>query len=50
MIGLLATLSTDNLANAVQIASLPDEVRGFGRVKLAAVTGYREKLAGLIYK
>ena len=50
VVGLLAALSADNLANAVQIASLPDEVRGFGRVKLAAVTGYREKLAGLIYK
>jgi indolepyruvate ferredoxin oxidoreductase len=45
---LLAGLNADNLALAVTIASLPDEVRGYGHVKAAAVAGYRVKLAGLM--
>jgi indolepyruvate ferredoxin oxidoreductase len=45
---LIAGLNASNLALAVQIASLPDEVRGFGHVKLAAVEGYRTKQAELL--
>ena len=44
----ISGLNAGNLALAVQIASLPDEVRGFGHVKAAAVEGYREKLAALL--
>jgi indolepyruvate ferredoxin oxidoreductase len=45
---LVSGLSASNLALAVQIASLPDEVRGFGHVKAAAVEGYRGKQAALL--
>ncbi|HEX4789001.1 MAG TPA: DUF6537 domain-containing protein, partial [Actinospica sp.] len=44
---LLATLSPGNHALAVQLASLPDEVRGYEQVKLDNVTRYRERLAEL---
>ena len=40
-------LTASNLALAVQIASLPDEVRGFGHVKHASVAAYRAKRADL---
>jgi indolepyruvate ferredoxin oxidoreductase len=42
---LISGLNASNLALAVQIASLPDEVRGFGHVKEAAVDNYRAKQA-----
>jgi indolepyruvate ferredoxin oxidoreductase len=45
---LVSGLNAGNLALAVQIASLPDEVRGFGHVKEAAVEGYRSKQALLL--
>ncbi len=45
---LVSGLNAVNLALAVQIASLPDEVRGFGHVKAAAVEGYRGKQASLL--
>jgi indolepyruvate ferredoxin oxidoreductase len=34
---LLATLSPDNFDQAVRIASLPEEIRGFGHVKQRAI-------------
>jgi indolepyruvate ferredoxin oxidoreductase len=44
---LLARLGPGNHALAVELASLPDEVRGYEQVKLGNVTRYRERLAGL---
>jgi indolepyruvate ferredoxin oxidoreductase len=43
---LLATrLTADNLAEAVAIASLPDQVRGYEHLKLDRATRYRHELA-----
>jgi indolepyruvate ferredoxin oxidoreductase len=39
------SLSAANLAEAVQIASLPDQVRGFEHLKLARANAYRAELA-----
>jgi indolepyruvate ferredoxin oxidoreductase len=44
---LLAGLTAGNHELAVQIAALPDMVRGYEDVKLATVRAYREKLAAL---
>jgi indolepyruvate ferredoxin oxidoreductase len=44
---LLASLSPGNHALAVELASLPDEVRGYEQVKLDNVTRYRERLVEL---
>ncbi len=44
---LVASLSPGNHALAVELASLPDEVRGYEQVKLDNVTRYRERLAEL---
>ena len=41
--GLLQNLNADNLTTAVEIANLPDQVRGFGHVKEKAVEQYRRK-------
>jgi indolepyruvate ferredoxin oxidoreductase len=40
---LLARLSPANHALAVQIASLPEEIRGFGHIKLQSVVAARKK-------
>ncbi len=45
---LLAKLSHDNHALAVQIASIPDEIRGFGHVKEAKLAAAKQKEAGLL--
>ena len=45
---LLASLSRDNHAAALEIASLPEEIRGFGHVKLKAVAAARAKRAELL--
>jgi indolepyruvate ferredoxin oxidoreductase len=42
---LTADLSADGYERAVRVASLPDVVRGYEGVKLAAVAGYRDALA-----
>jgi len=47
---LAAKLSADNLAIAIELAKLPDEVRGFGHVKMAAVERYEERRAALVVK
>lgn len=44
---LLRALSHDNHALAVQIASIPEEIRGFGHVKERHLKAAREKLAQL---
>jgi indolepyruvate ferredoxin oxidoreductase len=43
-----AGLSARNLATAVEIAELPDEVRGFGPVKLAAIARMEARRAELL--
>jgi indolepyruvate ferredoxin oxidoreductase len=40
---LLAGLSAQNHAGAVQIVSLPDEIRGFGHIKKRNVEAARKK-------
>ncbi len=45
---LLAGLDGERLPLAVEIASLPEEMRGFGHVKLAAVTRTRAREAELL--
>ena len=44
----LAKLSAENYAQAVALASLPDEIRGFGPVKLAAVARAEKRKATLL--
>ncbi|MFZ3285297.1 MAG: indolepyruvate ferredoxin oxidoreductase family protein [Telluria sp.] len=45
---LLATLTPDNLAGALELASLPEQVRGFGHVKEKAVAHFRAEKARLL--
>ena len=46
--GLLVKLTADNLATCVELASLPEKIRGFGHVKEAAVATYRQDKARLL--
>jgi indolepyruvate ferredoxin oxidoreductase len=46
--GLLAGLNADNLATAVDLANLPEQVRGFGHVKEAALAKFRVEKARLL--
>lgn len=45
---ILPTLNRSNLAQAVEIADLPDGVRGFGHVKKRSVDEMEEKKAQLL--
>ena len=45
---LLAQLTPDNHALAVELASLPEKVRGFGHVKEQAVVTFRTEQARLL--
>ena len=45
--GMLPQLSPNNHGIALEIAKLPDTVRGYEAVKLATVVRYRERLRGL---
>jgi len=45
---LLAGLSADTYAKAVELASLPERIRGFGHVKEKAVAEFRERKAKLL--
>ena len=45
---LLPHVSRENYDRAVTIAALPDSVRGFGHVKMAAVGSYRQELEDLV--
>jgi len=40
----LQALSIDNYAAAVVMASLPDQIRGYGPVKAAAMTAFRQRI------
>ena len=44
----LAKLTTANHALAVQLASLPEEIRGFGHIKMRNVAAARKKLEELL--
>jgi indolepyruvate ferredoxin oxidoreductase len=46
--GLLAGLNAKTIANAVELANLPEQVRGFGHVKEAAVEKFRAEKARLL--
>jgi indolepyruvate ferredoxin oxidoreductase len=46
--GLLAGLNLENVANAVELANLPEQVRGFGHVKEAAVEKFHAEKARLL--
>jgi indolepyruvate ferredoxin oxidoreductase len=46
--GLLAKLNADNLAQAVAIASIPEEIRGFGHVKERHLKAAKQKEANLL--
>jgi indolepyruvate ferredoxin oxidoreductase len=45
---LLPKLSADNLAQAVAIASIPEDIRGFGHVKERNLKAAKEKEAALV--
>lgn len=45
---LLVNLSADNYAGSVELASLPEKIRGFGHVKEQAVATYRQDKARLL--
>lgn len=44
---LLPTLAASNVAQAAELARLPEKIRGFGHVKDRNVAAYREQLAAL---
>jgi indolepyruvate ferredoxin oxidoreductase len=46
--GLLPSLDSTNHAAAVELASLPEQIRGFGHVKEKAVEAYRARKAELL--
>ena len=46
--GLLAGLKADNVANAIELANLPEQVRGFGHVKEQNVAVFRAEKARLL--
>jgi indolepyruvate ferredoxin oxidoreductase len=46
--GLLLALDAENHATAVELAALPEQIRGFGHVKEKAVEAYRARRAELL--
>jgi indolepyruvate ferredoxin oxidoreductase len=48
VLALLPRLSADNLAQAVAIASIPEDIRGYGHVKERHLAAARQKEAGLL--
>jgi indolepyruvate ferredoxin oxidoreductase len=47
---LLVDLRPANLTAAVELASLPDQVRGYGPVKTASIVEFHNRLAGLLHR
>ena len=43
----LSRLTADNVPKAVELASLPEQIRGFGHVKLASVEKAKVRWAAL---
>ena len=48
VVALLPKLTPENLAQAVAIASIPEEIRGYGHVKARHLKAAKEKEAGLV--
>jgi indolepyruvate ferredoxin oxidoreductase len=48
--GLSASLSEGNLDHATALAGLPDQIRGFGPVKIAAIARFEKSMAELLAK
>ncbi|MBC7500145.1 MAG: indolepyruvate ferredoxin oxidoreductase family protein [Herminiimonas sp.] len=48
VLGLLPKLSSDNLNKAAAIASIPEDIRGYGHVKERHLAAAKEKEAGLL--
>jgi indolepyruvate ferredoxin oxidoreductase len=46
--GLLPSLSTENLAQVVAVASIPEDIRGYGHVKERHVLAATQKEAGIL--
>ena len=46
--GVLRSLDADNYATAVELAALPEQIRGFGHVKEKAVAEYRARVEELL--
>ena len=46
--GLLGGLSAENFDTAVEVAELPDMIRGYEEIKERNVEAYRERLAELL--
>jgi indolepyruvate ferredoxin oxidoreductase len=46
--GALATLSEETYARSVELAALPDMIRGYEEIKLASVEQYRARAQDLI--
>ncbi|NYT44013.1 indolepyruvate ferredoxin oxidoreductase family protein [Alcaligenaceae bacterium] len=44
---MLGTLNADSYASALQLAQAPQEIRGFGHIKLANIQAYRKTVADL---
>ncbi len=47
---LIAGLSVENHGTAVECATLPDQVRGYGPVKAASIVEYRNQRAALLHR
>jgi indolepyruvate ferredoxin oxidoreductase len=47
MKAILSDLTTESYEDALQLADLPKELRGFGPVKHASATAYQEKQTAL---
>lgn len=47
---LSASLAQDNLDHAVALASLPDQIKGFGPVKMASIERFKKNRASLLAK
>jgi indolepyruvate ferredoxin oxidoreductase len=48
--GLLAGLNAENHATAVELANLPEQIRGFGHIKEGNVAVFRKEKARLLGK
>ena len=46
--GLLPSLSTENLAQVVAVASIPEDIRGYGHVKERHVLAATQKEVGIL--
>ena len=47
---LLPELTSENVAIAIECANLPDQVRGYGVVKMESIEQYQQLQAGLMHR